>query len=475
MAPTKDSFLVGEGVVVDLHVEVLADTTLDRLVLNRRRTQVTLTTLACSDPHRVGETRTLTGDDYLKLHQINRFKQVGRSFEAPAGSRWTSQLELFLYHRPLMAGRYALALSYQHGDTHADTTQAAPVEFVVTPAQVRHLACRWFGGRHPRDELEALWTTEANGGARWVYQAASKYDPGAIRVATDLGSDGLDAAGPPRLALLNDIAAMHADRYAVWLRGGDLGWLHLHLRGRLSEPFFVAHGLAAVPAPVLLDPPLQKRDGGLTALVYGRDHAGREALSLIEADTIRGGTARLIPLTSPIGRHPSIVWDVEEVAPSGALVYARAAQQGQTDLVHRSLGSQVETVVATLPGHVERLLVEQWTGRVYVGALTSDRGVWQAWTGTLVDGHLTLSGSRTSTAPGALRSCALLDGGTGMALLLETPEHLCTVTLTSDRAATSAPIDALLAPPTQLIATPRRGLCIATGAGAQRGLRYLYP
>src|SRR3981189_3235936 len=100
LAARKTRTLAGEGIVLDLALEVRTELEMETVELNRGRTEVLGSAL---DGGQYGN-RVLTGEDFMVLHRHPPLEPVGTRFVAPAGSAWTVQLELFSYARPPPAG-----------------------------------------------------------------------------------------------------------------------------------------------------------------------------------------------------------------------------------------------------------------------------------------------------------------------------------------------------------------------------------
>jgi hypothetical protein len=339
----KARVLVGEGIVLQVGHKVHADLELETVELNRNRTELTVTGPA--------GTITLTGADHIALHQLHPLKEVGRRFRAPAGSAWTSELELFRYTRPLAAGRYRFSLTYRYGEESAATNET---EVEIAPARLLANRFRWFGESAARGQLASVWTTLDGETTRWFFQTVSAKDPGVVVRAADLEMGNVSRELKPSIAHLNDIASFHFERYVMWVDGERLGWIQAADTGRISEPAFIEHELGE--GAVLADPPLQKVAGGFAAVV-----AGRGSYALIDVDDKGSASKRIVP-----GEAAAVAWTESEEAETFALSADRGA------LLRANLGGEV-----ALPGEAAALAIDQWMGRGKAFAVARDESVFE--------------------------------------------------------------------------------------------------
>src|SRR4051794_32069897 len=117
----KPAYLAGEGILLDIEHAVAVALDMETVELNRNRTSVVITKV--DSPDRV---EILTGVDHAALHRIPMLQAIGSSFHAPAGSAFSSYLELAAYGRALPAGRYRIALHYRYGETAEETVETNP-------------------------------------------------------------------------------------------------------------------------------------------------------------------------------------------------------------------------------------------------------------------------------------------------------------------------------------------------------------
>lgn len=340
--------LVGEQIVFELGVRVERAITLDMPELNRDRTTIHLQSKDPANP----KAWKLTGADYMRLFHVHPLSQVGGLVAVEAGRQWTAELNLSQYTTALPAGQYAVSVSYRYGAGEAETVSTNAVEFAVTSATLGHVSYRWFGGAKERETLGSLYVAVDRGNEEWLYQVASRRNPGAVETAVRLGRPARKAGAKPMLAHLNDIEAMHFSKYAVWEESGELGAVKVNAGGRGGEPRFVRHGLQA--GAQLIDPPLHQHHGGLMAMLTGKLADNRPGLALVTLGAEGPGESRLLPL--PLDAAPGetlALWPAEEGAPTLYL------QVGERWLARRAAGG-MQPVEAELP--LASLAVSQWMG-----------------------------------------------------------------------------------------------------------------
>ena len=357
----KSRTLVGEGIVLDVHHEVSADLDMETVELNSHRTRIFVTEEAS------GTQRVLSGTDHVACHRPPPLMPVGRSFRAPAGSSWTSQLELWLYTRPLPCGAYRVEIAYQHGTGVEDVVRsnAVAIEVARAEAAAEH---RWFGGSESRDRLGALRVCRDGEDTRWLHDVALAYDPGVLESSFDLAMPAVVYSTAPRLAHLNDIAAFHFERWVAWTEDAGVGWVQIHGHGRLSEPARVAHGLAGAR---LVDPPLQLRAGGLRSVVLGCDNTGASALALI--DVAAGGVeCQRIPLGQEAPHAAVACWGMDETA----VVFLGTAHDGGALILQScQLPAGTQQEILRVRGQLLKLQLDQWMGNGYLHALVCEPGI----------------------------------------------------------------------------------------------------
>src|SRR6267378_1498722 len=445
LAARKPRMLAGEGIVLDLALEVRTEVEMETVELNRGRTEVLVSAL---DGGEYGN-RVLTGEDYMVLHRHPPLEPVGTRFVAPAGSAWTVQLELFRYARPLPAGRYRIELIYRWGAGENDVVQTNPVTVEVSPAKLLDVQHRWLGGADARDRMSSLWLADGAGGVRWLYQIAKAHDPSVIETAADLDMGRIAPLSPARPAQLNDIAAMHWERFASWREAAGMGWVKVNPYGRSGPIGVVPIGLAEQPPPRAVEPALQSRADVLHALRLGADPSGQPALAWIEVQ--RQGTTRqrLLPLPGRMPLAAVAAWNRSEEPVSATLVLheSKAELVGlEIDQwmgfawVHLVTRVQEKDPVSGEP--VERLEIARWS--FDEGAVAEDPG----WTVALAPGALAAS---------ELRQMVPLPGSRGLALLFHKQDGWVVVT-PDDRVRVSPPSPGAASEQAQLVTSPMGGV-----------------
>ncbi len=348
----KPQFIAGEGVTLSLEQRAHADLELESVDLNQSRTTIELT-MTGPDGH--STRRSLSGADHCALHHVSTFQGLGQRFSVSAGDRWESTLELLSFSRPLSVGHYRVELTYRYGDEPDQQVRSNAVSFEVVPSTVDAVGFRWFGTSDPRDEHVALWSTSTGQSPGWWLHRATGFDPGVLRTSAAMGPEPARPE-PPSIAHLNDITHMHFSRWLCWLDGSALAAQSVQPHGRIGTPQASPHGLSDA---VLADPPLHRRDEGLTAVIVGRDAAGPQA-RVVHAGP-NAAPERAHPLPTPPPEHALVAWAASEDPPAGALcwidqnasawsVHALDIESGASQVLHRSDEPIIE------------LLVDQWLG-----------------------------------------------------------------------------------------------------------------
>jgi hypothetical protein len=469
LAARKTRTLAGEGIVLDLALEVRTELEMETVELNRGRTEVLVSAL---DGGQYGN-RVLTGEDYMVLHRHPPLEPVGTRFVAPAGSAWTVQLELFRYARPLPAGRYRIELIYRWGAGENDVVQTNPVTVEVSPAKLLDVQHRWLGGADARDRMSSLWLADGAGGVRWLYQIAKAHDPSVIETAADLDMGRIAPLSPARPAQLNDIAAMHWERFASWREAAGMGWVKVNPYGRSGPIGVVPIGLAEQPPPRAVEPALQSRADVLHALRLGADPSGQPALAWIEVQ--RQGTTRqrLLPLPGRMPLAAVAAWNRSEEPVSATLFLVESGDRGMLRLRSTALPAGEQKVLHESKAELVGLEIDQWMGFAWVhlvtrvqekdpvsgepverleiarwrfdeGAVAEDPG----WTVALAPGALAVS---------ELRQMVPLPGGRGLALLFHKPDGWVVVT-PDDRVRVSPPSPGAASEQAQLVTSPMGGV-----------------
>jgi len=342
----------GEGIVLDLHVQVRSALRMESVELNRDRTQVVVTSLDNPKAPR----RLLTGRDHIRLHGVPALSAIGSEFDVKPGDAWTAQLDLLQYSLPLERGRYRIETAYRYGASEKEAVQGNPIDVTVESAGLEAAQCRWFGDGEPRRHLECLWRVRHGKEAVTLYQSAGARELNAVRHAVRV--PGLPSAGRPRqgpvLAHLNDAAGNHFSRYAVWLHGRNICWMAVQPRGAAGSSKCGPHGLQE--GALLAEPPLQTKSGGLFAVVTTPG-----STSVVQAAAGGNVDYRLLPLGS--AGSAVVVWSINETKPSGRL-YLSGARLRSVDL---ETGQQQELGEG---GASPRFLVDQWQGNGQVFAIS---------------------------------------------------------------------------------------------------------
>lgn len=346
LSARKRQTIAGEEIILNIAHKVAAALEMETVELNRARTTLRVTPLRNG-----GGALNLSGADHAALHGVHLFSEIGSRFHAPAGSEWVSTLSLLNYAPPLEVGNYRIELSYRYGETQEEAVSTNAVEVEVVPAELLSSEFRWFGGSAAREQLGAVWTAERGDSIRWLYQTASGNDPGAILAALDLELPSAPRASP-RLAHLNDIAALHYERYIVWVDGDRLGYLTVSEEKRLSDPAFVSHGLEG---PRLVDPPLQRRAGGMWAALAGTS-GGRPHIALVEVDTQGNARTQTLEAIGTSGPAPVVIWSEADEKPAGSIF---SIQEDHRSIVRVDVATR-EMRNLTAPGEVLFLAADQW-------------------------------------------------------------------------------------------------------------------
>ncbi len=407
LSARKTRLVVGEGIVLDLNVRILAGVDVVSPELNRNRTSIRV-----EPANRLVPFQVFTGIDYVRVHRISPLAQIEDLAHAEAGAAWTVQVELLNYSSPLPTGVYSITISYRYGDAAADSVSTNTVQVEVTPAELGAAAYRWFGGASARDVLGSVWTVRTAEGEQWFYQCADAWDPGAVQFATAIGLPARRPGARPVLAHLNDIHAMHFKKYVVWEQDGAVGYVGVHREGR-SEPGFVEHGLG--PDARLIDPPLQQNDDSLLMLVLGSGANRQPACSLVSVPTSGASSARTVPLKNPAVQGLAL-WSAE---PGSMLVLLRDSE-GKVNLLGG--GRTGETLV---PRPVDGLVLSQWMGSGTLGGFFREGDFLHAFTldpqGRGVKPRVApdYEVARLPALPGRLASSAMGPSG-GVVLAFET-------------------------------------------------------
>jgi hypothetical protein len=169
------------------------------------------------------------------------------------------------------------------------------------------------------------------------------------------------ALASPRLAHLNDIAAMQFARHVVWREAGGMGSVTVNPRGRSGDRAVVPFQLASDPAPLLADPPLQSRAGALHAIWVGADGDGRAAASWIDRpdDEARQRTFRIgdaVPLAA------AVAWGRSEDPLEATLFAVEPAGAGEVRARAVRLPDCAQEVLYEGPGELVDFVVDQWAG-----------------------------------------------------------------------------------------------------------------
>lgn len=358
----KPRWIGGEGIELSLHQRALADLELESVDLNQSRTTIELTALHDRAP----VLQRLRGVDHCALHRVSMFQAIGERFSVRAGDEWESRVELLLFARPLPVGRYRVALSYQYGPQPHELVRTDAVELEVVPAAVDHVALRWFGAADPKDELAALWAATADGDRRWWLHRAAGFDPGVLRTSAAIGPDPTGQAAPV-LAHLDDVGAMHFGRFVAWPEPDALVVLPVQPRGRIAAPERVAHGL--VGPVVLADPPLQRRDGGLSAVVLGHDDTAAPVARLVHAGPNPLPPGPVLPLpTATLPTAAVVAWHGVQDPVSGVLCLLEPGPPAWRVHAVELVGGAHRPLLEH-PEPLTQLSIDQWLGLGHVVAI----------------------------------------------------------------------------------------------------------
>lgn len=363
ITPRKATWVAGEGILLDISHVVHADLDMETVELNRARTVLFITSL--TDP---AMKEALTGEDHARLHRISTLQPIGASFHATAGSTFESYLELLNYRTPLPAGRYRLSLRYAHGATPDEAVESNEVEVEVVPQTTLSLRHLWMSGGNPREELASAWVVRALAGSvHWLYRTARKHDPSVAMLATEIEGPS-PYSSPPVLAHLNDIAPMHFLRHLVWVDQTTLGFRKIHAYGAASGALAVGTGLLPQPQPILVEPPLHRRDDSLAAVVLGQSPAGQLALACIDQPVQGAAQWKLVPLPQEPVKEAVVVWDGEETSFRGRAILGIATSDGKTRIVAVDLSTGSPSELLSAPEELVCLRVDQGLamGRLFV-------------------------------------------------------------------------------------------------------------
>jgi hypothetical protein len=380
----KPRTVAGESIVIHLRQKVSAALEMEPVELNRDRTRVRIV------PAGGGAPKEFSGEDYVRLHGERGAEpaDLGQSFHAAAGEAWSSDLDLLQYSRPLAAGRYRVEISYRYGTAADAVARANPVEVEVAAAKLLTAAYRWFGAPSRRTGLGSIWTVQDGNRVRWFLQTATARDPGAVLSATEFAVTAAAPPSPPRLAHLNDIAAAHYDRFAVWLAAGRLCWQPVHAGGLGTNPVCVDHGLAADHAR-LADPPLERRAGGLGVVLTGRNAAGQSVAAVLDIAADGKVRQRVVALGSA-PESAVVAWSNGPEETAAALYSVSAKGMVRTDLANGR-----EQVL--LAGAGEAVAIDQWIGAGAAYGVVDEAGARRIVTVDLETGNT----SKATSVPGA--------------------------------------------------------------------------
>lgn len=457
ITPRKAVYLAGEGILVDIAHEVFADLDMDTVELNGARTAVVIESKSSSHPPEV-----LTGEDHQRLCGLPKLQPIGSTFHAPAGSAWSTYLELSLYRLPLPAGKYGIKLRYRYGDTEESVVESNSVDIEVVPAHTASANHRWLAGGAARDELATAWVVHDSGGlSHWLYRTARRHDPSVVVVATDFGANAGTVA--PVLAHLNDISPMHFARYAVWLQSNTAVFQKIHAYGAASGPVSVSTGLAASPAPVVVDPPLQRHDDSLALVVRGVDGQGRPTLACIDQPAEGAAQWRALPFPALPVTHCNVVWDAAEAGFDGRVVFAAAPDASKmARLFVMDLAGGAPNELFATPETIVDVVVDQGLAQGHILVLTRSEEAFHtaAWgldgSGPVAHSSFPFEGLGLGASPPDPTGSVARAGEPALSLLFAGPEAW-TVAHPSGKVVVSfdrVPADA--AP--KLVSTPRRGV-----------------
>ncbi len=315
LVPTAPRLPAGAAVLLELRVTLRASGPLETVELNGGRTRVEVVTerpAAEGGPSR----RELSGADHAALHRPRPDVPLGDTIDLPAGTS-SFRLALADYAPTLPVGRHRVTVRYRLGDgPGAFEAVSNTVVLEVVPATPTAVVRGWLRDGRLRGTSAFTWRLDPPGA--WLLRLTQGFDAEAVLGAFALPAP---AGAAPGLALLNDYGDMHWEKRVVWLEGGVLQVLPVERRDVIGPP--TGHevpGLAAGAA--LVDPPLQRRDGGVRALV---DQGGR----LLVADVGPDGVAAAHAVEAPgAALHRGVVWSAGEDDPrAGALV--RLAREGR--------------------------------------------------------------------------------------------------------------------------------------------------
>jgi hypothetical protein len=345
----KPRTLVGETIRIYIEVAVSAALDMESVELNRDRTRVRVTPLSG------GSARVFSGADYIRLHRFSGLIGIADRFHAAAGIAWTTQLDLQQYRRPLPAGRYRVEISYRYGETPETVARGNPVEVEVAPAQLLSAEYRWFGAPQARSELGSVWTARDGARVRWFFQTASPFDPTVVLSATEFAATAAPPASAPRLAHLNDSAAMHYDRIAVWLALDRLCWQPVHAAGLAAQPACFEHGLLESSVR-MADPPLQRRSGGLSVVLTGRSSAGSAVAAIMDIAADGKVHQRTLSLSS-VPEQAVVAWSPVADEHATSVYTVNRDRLARTDL---ATGEQQALFEG--PGESDGFAIGQWLG-----------------------------------------------------------------------------------------------------------------
>lgn len=355
LSPTRPVLRTGEGATLEVAVRVLAGGPMETIELNEDRTTIELRRLdAAGAP---GDARLLTGRDHRQLHQVHPQTPLGLEFEARGGAAFVVRVDLLLYAPPLPAGRWRVALRYRWGSAPGDEVRTNDVDLEVTPADARPVGARLLAVSGSRDVV--AWTWRVDDPAAPFRVTLGRAD---VPLALEAAYPWTDPppAGAPRLAHLNDLEPMHYEKLAVWTEAAELVVQPLGKHGPGGPPRRLATGLEG--PLTLVDPPLQRRDDGLRAVVLGR-RAGAPALSVVACGP-DGAAAAPEVRAFDAGDLVAVAWTEPEDTAHAGVFAARAGAGGLTlTRLDPASGEALEVWREEPPAREALALVlDQWLG-----------------------------------------------------------------------------------------------------------------
>jgi hypothetical protein len=361
LAAPKPRFFVEEGAWLNLTADVPLGIPFEPIELNRFQTRIYV-------ENDQGFRQIFIGKQYFNLHHVNLMTGVGMPSRRRTSPLETT-LDLMNFTRPLSPAHYQLVITYQPGKGDGELFKSNIVAFDIEPAPIFSQQYRWMAGKYRRNDLAALWTAGHPGQpVTWFFQMSNRRDPGIVFSAQDLKMPQTANTAAPVLAHITGPAVSRRHRTAVWQVATGCGWVRFDPDGRTGDPGSASHGLLRA---IMVDPPLQRHDGGISAIFLGEDGEGRPTLSLFEVDAQDQPSFQLFPWTAEEpGNMPEeivAVWSESE-NPLTACVYAI---ESQTRLVYQPLGG-LRTVLHDGAGTLRFLRCDQQRGRGRVLAVYED-------------------------------------------------------------------------------------------------------